>query len=176
MCGPASKLSFRSRRFRFGFETTSCASPESFVDELKPICDAMGIDLCRAVAAEAKAPFGLGPCHPARGPDGHGIWSCPFCPRRKARACGRATGFIAAAGAIDIGSPGGAVPRGRRILAEAARRAQVLLAGLVSHCVVVATRRGAVDRAPPAPAGLPVHDGMDARLRGDRPLDLVDAT
>jgi len=52
---------------RFGFETASCALPNPFVDELKPIYDAMGIDLSRPGWRRGKAdrwpralPFGSG--------------------------------------------------------------------------------------------------------------------
>ena len=99
------------------------------VNELKVVCDKMGIDLFEVIDAAATKPFGFVPYYPGPGLGGHCIPIDPFYLTWKAREFGVHTRFIELAGEINHGMPAfvvqkltaalnarGAAVRGARIL------------------------------------------------------------
>lgn len=75
------------------------------VNELKTICDAMGIDILEVVDASASKPFGFTPYYPGPGLGGHCIPIDPFYLTWKAREYGIFTRFIELAGEINTAMP-----------------------------------------------------------------------
>ena len=75
------------------------------VNELKVVCDAMGIDIREVIDAAATKPFGFTPYYPGPGLGGHCIPIDPFYLTWKAREYGLHTRFIELAGEINTGMP-----------------------------------------------------------------------
>ncbi len=95
-------------------------------NEMKIICDAMGIDVHEVIRAAATKPFGFVPYWPGPGLGGHCIPIDPFYLAWKARAYGVHTRFIELAGEINSNMPHWVLrqplPRPRRCLQEKRRR------------------------------------------------------
>ncbi|MBI3179561.1 MAG: nucleotide sugar dehydrogenase, partial [Deltaproteobacteria bacterium] len=77
----------------------------ALVNELKILCDRMGIDVWEVIAAAATKPFGYMPFYPGPGLGGHCIPVDPFYLTWKAREYGLATRFIELAGEINTRMP-----------------------------------------------------------------------
>lgn len=75
------------------------------VNELKIVCDAMGIDILEVIDAAASKPFGFTPYYPGPGLGGHCIPIDPFYLTWKAREYGIGTRFIELAGEINTAMP-----------------------------------------------------------------------
>jgi UDP-N-acetyl-D-glucosamine dehydrogenase len=75
------------------------------VNEMKVICDRMGIDVHEVIRAAATKPFGFVPYWPGPGLGGHCIPIDPFYLTWKARAYGLHTRFIELAGEINRAMP-----------------------------------------------------------------------
>ncbi len=75
------------------------------VNEMKVVCDRMGIDLHEVIRAAATKPFGFVPYWPGPGLGGHCIPIDPFYLSWKARTYGVNTRFIELAGEINRGMP-----------------------------------------------------------------------
>lgn len=75
------------------------------VNELKIVCDRMGIDIYEVIRAAATKPFGFVPYYPGPGLGGHCIPIDPFYLTWKAREYGVATRFIELAGEVNTGMP-----------------------------------------------------------------------
>ena len=75
------------------------------VNELKMVCDRMGIDLFEVVDAAATKPFGFVPYYPGPGLGGHCIPIDPFYLTWKAREYGQNTKFIELAGEVNTAMP-----------------------------------------------------------------------
>ena len=75
------------------------------VNEMKIICDRMGIDVHEVIRAAATKPFGFVPYWPGPGLGGHCIPIDPFYLTWKARAYGVHTRFIELAGEINRAMP-----------------------------------------------------------------------
>ena len=75
------------------------------VNELKMVCDRMGIDLFEVIDAAATKPFGFVPYYPGPGLGGHCIPIDPFYLTWKAREFGVHTRFIELAGEINHRMP-----------------------------------------------------------------------
>jgi len=75
------------------------------VNEMKIICDRMGIDVHEVIRAAATKPFGFVPYWPGPGLGGHCIPIDPFYLTWKAREYGLHTRFIELAGEINRGMP-----------------------------------------------------------------------
>ena len=75
------------------------------VNEMKIICDRMGIDIHEVIRAAATKPFGFVPYYPGPGLGGHCIPIDPFYLTWKAREYGLHTRFIELAGEINHGMP-----------------------------------------------------------------------
>jgi UDP-N-acetyl-D-glucosamine dehydrogenase len=75
------------------------------VNELKIVCDRMGIDLFEVIDAAATKPFGFVPYYPGPGLGGHCIPIDPFYLTWKAREFGVHTRFIELAGEINHRMP-----------------------------------------------------------------------
>jgi UDP-N-acetyl-D-glucosamine dehydrogenase len=86
-------------------------------NEMKIICDRMGIDVHEVIRAAATKPFGFVPYWPGPGLGGHCIPIDPFYLTWKARAYGVHTRFIELAGEINAAMP-------VWVLGKADRRAQ----------------------------------------------------
>ena len=74
-------------------------------NEMKVICDRMGIDVHEVIRAAATKPFGFVPYWPGPGLGGHCIPIDPFYLTWKAREYGLHTRFIELAGEINSGMP-----------------------------------------------------------------------
>ncbi len=75
------------------------------VNEMKIVCDRMGIDIHEVIRAAATKPFGFVPYWPGPGLGGHCIPIDPFYLSWKAREYGVHTRFIELAGEINSGMP-----------------------------------------------------------------------
>jgi UDP-N-acetyl-D-glucosamine dehydrogenase len=75
------------------------------VNELKIVCDKMGVDIFEVVDAAATKPFGFVPYYPGPGIGGHCIPIDPFYLTWKAREFGVHTRFIELAGEINASMP-----------------------------------------------------------------------
>lgn len=75
------------------------------VNEMKVICDRMGIDIHEVIRAAATKPFGFVPYYPGPGLGGHCIPIDPFYLTWKARQYGVNTRFIELAGEINSAMP-----------------------------------------------------------------------
>ena len=74
-------------------------------NEMKLICDRMGIDIYEVIDAAATKPFGFTPYYPGPGLGGHCIPIDPFYLTWKAREFGLSTHFIELAGEINRDMP-----------------------------------------------------------------------
>ena len=75
------------------------------VNELKIVCDRMGIDIHEVIRAAATKPFGFTPYYPGPGLGGHCIPVDPFYLTCKAREYGVSTRFIELAGEVNTQMP-----------------------------------------------------------------------
>ena len=75
------------------------------VNEMKMICDKMGMDVYEVIRAAATKPFGFVPYYPGPGLGGHCIPIDPFYLTWKAREYGLNTRFIELAGEVNSGMP-----------------------------------------------------------------------
>jgi UDP-N-acetyl-D-glucosamine dehydrogenase len=75
------------------------------VNELKVVCDRMGIDIHEVIRAAATKPFGFTPYYPGPGLGGHCIPIDPFYLTWKAREYGLNTRFIELAGEVNTAMP-----------------------------------------------------------------------
>lgn len=83
----------------------------ALVNELKVLCEKMGIDIWEVIDAAATKPFGFMPFYPGPGLGGHCIPIDPFYLTWKAREFGFATRFIELAGEINTAMPHHVVER-----------------------------------------------------------------
>lgn len=86
-------------------ENTHRAVNIGLVNELKVVCDKMGIDIHEVIDAASTKPFGFVPYRPGPGLGGHCIPIDPFYLTWKAREYGVHTRFIELAGEINSGMP-----------------------------------------------------------------------
>ena len=77
----------------------------ALVNELKLLCDRMGIDIWEVIDAASTKPFGFTPFYPGPGLGGHCIPIDPFYLAWKAREHGFATRFIELAGEVNTSIP-----------------------------------------------------------------------
>ncbi|MBI1387118.1 MAG: nucleotide sugar dehydrogenase [bacterium] len=77
----------------------------ALVNELKMLCERMGIDVWEVIGAAATKPFGYQPFYPGPGLGGHCIPIDPFYLTWKAREYEFSTRFIELAGEINTGMP-----------------------------------------------------------------------
>lgn len=75
------------------------------VNEMKIVCDRMGIDIHEVIRAAATKPFGFTPYYPGPGLGGHCIPIDPFYLTWKAREYGVHTRFIELAGEVNSSMP-----------------------------------------------------------------------
>jgi UDP-N-acetyl-D-glucosamine dehydrogenase len=75
------------------------------VNEMKIVCDRMGIDIHEVIRAASTKPFGFVPYYPGPGLGGHCIPIDPFYLTWKAREYGLHTRFIELAGEVNSGMP-----------------------------------------------------------------------
>jgi len=103
------------------------------VNEMKIICDRMGIDVHEVIRAAATKPFGFVPYWPGPGLGGHCIPIDPFYLTWKAREYGLHTRFIELAGEINRGMPEWVVGKLMEALndrGKAVRGSRVLVLGI----------------------------------------------
>ena len=77
----------------------------ALVNELKLLCERMGIDVWEVIDAASTKPFGFMPFYPGPGLGGHCIPIDPFYLSWKAREYGMATRFIELSGEINTSMP-----------------------------------------------------------------------
>lgn len=77
----------------------------ALVNELKMLCDRMGIDVWEVIGAASTKPFGYQPFYPGPGLGGHCIPIDPFYLTWKAREYEFSTRFIELAGEVNTGMP-----------------------------------------------------------------------
>jgi UDP-N-acetyl-D-glucosamine dehydrogenase len=103
------------------------------VNELKTVCDRMGIDLFEVIDAAATKPFGFVPYYPGPGLGGHCIPIDPFYLTWKAREFGVHTRFIELAGEINHSMPDYVVVKTERALnarSQSLRGSRILILGI----------------------------------------------
>lgn len=103
------------------------------VNELKTVCDIMGIDIREVISAAATKPFGFTPYYPGPGLGGHCIPIDPFYLTWKAREYGINTRFIELAGEVNTAMPDWVVGKVMHALNEkrlALKGARVLVMGI----------------------------------------------
>ena len=103
------------------------------VNELKIVCDRMGIDIHEVIDAAATKPFGFTPYHPGPGLGGHCIPIDPFYLTWKAREYGLSTRFIELAGEVNANMPQWVVGKVTDALnqrGQAIKGARVLVLGI----------------------------------------------
>jgi len=103
------------------------------VNELKTVCDRMGIDILDVIDAAATKPFGFVPYYPGPGLGGHCIPIDPFYLTWKAREFGVHTRFIELAGEINHAMPDWVVQKVEHALnreGKALRETRVLVLGI----------------------------------------------
>ncbi len=103
------------------------------VNEMKIICDRMGIDVHEVIRAAATKPFGFVPYYPGPGLGGHCIPIDPFYLTWKAKAYGVNTRFIELAGEINSRMPEwvmGKVTEALNARAQAVNGASILVLGI----------------------------------------------
>ena len=103
------------------------------VNELKVVCEKMGIDIFEVVDAAATKPFGFVPYYPGPGIGGHCIPIDPFYLTWKAREFGVHTRFIELAGEINSSMPSYAVKKIAKALNERERslkNSKILVLGI----------------------------------------------
>ncbi len=104
----------------------------ALVNELKMLCDRMGLDVWEVIAAAATKPFGFMPFQPGPGLGGHCIPIDPFYLTWKAREYGFTTRFIELSGEINTSMPQYVVTRTMEALNERGKTlkgARVLVLG-----------------------------------------------
>ena len=105
----------------------------ALVNELKPVLQAMGIDVWKVVAAAATKPFGFQPFYPGPGLGGHCIPIDPFYLTWKAKEFGHHTKFIELAGEINSAMPRYVVRRtadGLNEIGRPMRGSRILVIGI----------------------------------------------
>lgn len=103
------------------------------VNELKIVCDRMGIDIHEVIRAAATKPFGFTPYYPGPGLGGHCIPIDPFYLTWKAREYGLSTRFIELAGEVNATMPEWVVGKVADALNErgqAVKGARILVLGI----------------------------------------------
>ncbi len=83
----------------------------SLINELKPLCLAMGIDIYEVINAAKTKPFGFSAYYPGPGLGGHCIPIDPFYLSWKAREFNMSTKFIELSGEVNASMPGFVVKR-----------------------------------------------------------------
>jgi UDP-N-acetyl-D-glucosamine dehydrogenase len=105
----------------------------AMVNELKVLCNKMGIDIFEVIEAAKTKPFGFMPFYPGPGLGGHCIPIDPFYLTWKAREYDRPTRFIELAGEINTSMPEYVVERTIEALADRGKiikGAKVLVLGV----------------------------------------------
>lgn len=105
----------------------------ALVNELKQLCERMGIDVWEVIGAAATKPFGFQAFYPGPGVGGHCIPVDPFYLSWKAKQFGFATMFIELAGEVNESMPAYVVETTRRALERAGtalQDASVLVLGV----------------------------------------------
>lgn len=103
------------------------------VNEMKIVCDKMGIDIHEVIDAASTKPFGFVPYRPGPGIGGHCIPIDPFYLTWKAREFGVHTRFIELAGEINNSMPGYVVKKISNALNEkdkSVKNAKILVLGI----------------------------------------------
>ena len=103
------------------------------VNEMKMICDRMGIDVHEVIRAASTKPFGFVPYHPGPGLGGHCIPIDPFYLTWKAREYGVHSRFIELAGEVNSAMPEWVVSKVAEALNDrqkAIRGSRILILGI----------------------------------------------
>ncbi|MDE3104781.1 MAG: nucleotide sugar dehydrogenase [Acidobacteriota bacterium] len=90
----------------------------ALVNEIKLVCEGMGLDVWEVIDAASTKPFGFQPFYPGPGVGGHCIPVDPFYLSWKARQHGHATRFIELAGEVNESMPAHVVQTTSRALKQ----------------------------------------------------------
>ena len=105
----------------------------ALVNEMKQMCQSMGIDVWEVIAAAATKPFGFQAFYPGPGVGGHCIPVDPFYLTWKARQFGFSTRFVELAGEVNESMPSYVVQATQAALERAGsilRGAKILVLGI----------------------------------------------
>jgi UDP-N-acetyl-D-glucosamine dehydrogenase len=117
------------------------------MNEIKPLCNEMGIDIFEVIEAASTKPFGFTPYYPGPGLGGHCIPIDPFYLAWKAREYGIRTKFIELAGEINANMPNYVLDLVVQVLNDSKKS----LRGAFIHLIGVAYKRNIEDlRCSPA--------------------------
>jgi UDP-N-acetyl-D-glucosamine dehydrogenase len=151
----------------------------ALVNELKMLCERMGIDVWEVIDAAATKPFGYMPFYPGPGLGGHCIPIDPFYLTWKAREFQFATRFIELAGEINTSMPHHVLMRTMEALNDDARSlkgARILVLGLAYKRDVDDVRESpafeVIDLLEQKGAEVGYHDPYVARTHKMRRWDL----
>jgi UDP-N-acetyl-D-glucosamine dehydrogenase len=114
-------------------ENTYRAVNIALVNELKIICDRLGLDVFEVIAAAATKPYGFQEFRPGPGVGGHCIPLDPYYLAWRAKQVGHESRFVELAGQVNAAMPAYVVARLREALAARGREvdgAQVLILGV----------------------------------------------
>lgn len=155
----------------------------ALVNELKMLCDRMGLDVWEVIAAAATKPFGFMPFQPGPGLGGHCIPIDPFYLTWKAREYGFTTRFIELSGEINTSMPQYVVTRTMEALNERGRTlkgARVLVLGAAYKADVDDLRESPALRILELLRGhradVSYNDPHIPRLAGPPPMESVSLT
>jgi len=115
------------------YENTFRAVNIALANEVKLLCERMGLDIFEIIRAAATKPFGFMPFYPGPGLGGHCIPIDPFYLTWKAREFDFPTKFIELAGEINTAMPYHVVERVTRVLSDRGiplKRARILILGV----------------------------------------------
>ncbi|UCH78967.1 MAG: nucleotide sugar dehydrogenase [Candidatus Coatesbacteria bacterium] len=114
-------------------ENTYRAVNIALVNELKIICDRLGLDVFEVIAAAATKPYGFQEFRPGPGVGGHCIPLDPYYLAWRAKQVGHESRFVELAGRVNAAMPAYVVARLREALTARGREvdgAQVLILGV----------------------------------------------
>ncbi len=151
----------------------------ALVNELKMLCDRMGMDIWEIIEAAKSKPFGYMPFYPGPGLGGHCIPIDPFYLTWKAREYGMPTRFIELAGEINSSMPRYVVGRVMDVLNERGKSlkgANVLVMGVAYKPDVDDMRESPaleiIELLESRGANVGYHDPFCPRMRGFRRYDM----
>ena len=153
----------------------------ALVNELKMLCDRMGIDIWEVIDAASTKPFGFTPFYPGPGLGGHCIPIDPFYLSWKAREYGFATRFIELAGEVNTAVPRFVVEKiawGLNDRGKSVRGANILILGVAYKKDVDDIRESPalaiMELLKEKGANLSYHDSFVPRLHKMRRHDFSD--
>lgn len=151
----------------------------ALVNELKMLCDRMGMDIWEIIGAAKSKPFGYMPFYPGPGLGGHCIPIDPFYLTWKAREYGMPTRFIELAGEINSSMPRYVIGRVMDVLSDRGKPlkgAEILVMGVAYKPDVDDMRESPaleiIELLESRGAVVSYHDPFCPRMRGFRRYEM----